>query len=78
MIRIQRFGLLADIQRRVRVKGTATVSWKDLQAFAAPLRIKPLAEALVEWAQANAMSLKFAYDSNGELRIASATFHAAS
>ncbi len=78
MIRIQTFGLLADIQRRVRAKGTDTVSWKDLEAFAAPMRITPLAEALAAWAQANAMSIKFAYDSSGEPRIAAATFHAAS
>ncbi len=76
MIRIQTFGLLADIQRRVRARGSDTVSWKELEAFAAPMKIKPLAEALAGWAQANAMSIKLVYGQSTGHHIASATFHA--
>jgi hypothetical protein len=74
MIRIQTFGLLADIQRRVRARGGETVSWGFLEAFAAPMKIKTLPEALAAWAQANEMSIEFGYDTGRH--IASATFHA--
>ena len=76
MLRIQTFGLLADIHHRTRTKGSAVVSWKDLEAFAKPMKIKPLPEALADWAVANAMSIEFAYEQNAERQIASATFHA--
>jgi hypothetical protein len=78
MLRIQTYGLLADIRHRARTKGSTVVSWKDLEAFAKPMRIKPLAEALADWARTNEMSVEFSYEQNAERRIASATFHASS
>ena len=74
MIRVQTFGLLADIRRRVRAKGSETICWKDLEAFAAPMKIKALPEALAAWAEANGMSVEFAYDQNTGGQIATTTF----
>lgn len=75
MVRIQTFGLLADIRKRVHSTGDAIVSWTDLEAFAAPMRVKDLPEVLKLWAEENMMWVEFQYeDDRHDLRIMSVIF----
>jgi hypothetical protein len=61
-MRIQTFGLLADIKKRVYAKGDDTVSWAELEAFAAPMKVKNLPGVLRNWAEENMIWVEFKYD----------------
>lgn len=76
---IQNFGLLADIKKRVYAKGDAVVTWSELEAFAAQIKMKDLPAALETWANENMMWVQFEYDESppwSERKITSVIFGA--
>jgi hypothetical protein len=76
MVRIQTTGLLADIRDRVYSRGEYTVSWSELEKFAAPMKVVNLRDVLNTWAESNMMSAEFHDTGTPQGQIRSVTFFA--
>jgi hypothetical protein len=50
MAKIQTSGLLLEIQQHVRWKGPLTISWRTIEAFLAPMKVKDAPEVIADWA----------------------------